>query len=530
MYARFYRWASDRIDEEQGIIAFITNNSFIDSKSFDGFRKCISREFDFIYVVNLAGDMRKNTDSNDNIFDITIGVSLLFLVKINNNPMKKAKLFYFRFDNCDNKQEKLKLLADSKFEKIDFARIIPDENYNWIDQTDNDFDSLMPVCDKQVKLGNSQQAIFSLFSNGVSTNRDEWVYDFSKENLTKKMQFFFKEYNNEVIRWKKWKKENAYSDIKAESNPVVDDFLHEINLIKWSKMLKRDKLRKHKKAKFDKQDIKECLYRPFVKNYLYNGYIPIDIKGEFNKILFNENKWIVFNNGALLPFNSIAVNSIIDLHFNGDSVCLPLYTQDIENTQSDNITDWALTQFKNQYPALEALNKLDIFYYVYAVLHNPAYREKYELNLKRDFPRIPFYENFMQWADYGKQLMELHLNYETAEHYPLKRQDLKISKIPKAKLKVDKEQGLIFLDDNTTLSEIPAAAWEYKLGNRSALEWILDQYKEKNPKDVTIAEQFNSYRFADYKEQVIELLSRVCTVSVETVTIVKALVSLHEIV
>ena len=129
----------------------------------------------------------------------------------------------------------------------------------------------------------------------------------------------------------------------------------------------------------------------------------------------------------------------------------------------------------------------------------------------------------MQWADYGKQLMELHLNYETAELYPFKRQNLKVSKIPKAKLKADKEQGLIFIDDNTTLSEIPAAAWDYKLGNRSALEWVLDQYKEKKPKDAMIAEQFNTYRFADYKEQVIELLSRVCTVSVETVRIVELL-------
>jgi predicted helicase len=119
--------------------------------------------------------------------------------------------------------------------------------------------------------------------------------------------------------------------------------------------------------------------------------------------------------------------------------------------------------------------------------------------------------------------MDLHLNYETAEHYPLKRQNLKVSKIPKAKLKADKEQGLIFIDDNTTLSEIPATAWDYKLGNRSALEWILDQYKEKKPTDNTIAEQFNNYRFADYKEQVIELLSRVCTVSVETVKIVELL-------
>jgi len=533
-YARFYRWASDRISEEQGIISFVTNNSFIESKTFDGFRKCVAREFDFIYVINLGGDMRKNTDNNDNVFGITIGVALLFLVKTNNNPIKKSKLFYYCFPNCESREDKLRVLKYSTFENLEseFDRVIPDEKGNWINQTDNDFNSLIPVCSKDVKLGKNQNAIFSLYSNGVSTNRDEWVYDFSKVNLTKKMQFFFKEYNNEVIRWKKWKKESSYVDIKDESNPVVDSFLHERNLIKWSKMLKRDKLRKYKKGKFDKNDIKDCLYRPFVKSNIYYGYTPIDIKGEFNNIFTQENsnnKVIFFSNSARGDFSHLSSKYIVDLNIyvNSPVVCIPFCRYEINengiNIKVDNITDWALIQFKNQYPTIETLSKPDIFHYVYAVLHNPQYREKYELNLKRDFPRIPFYENFSQWAEYGKQLMDLHLNYETAEPYPLKRQDLKIRKIPKVKLKADKEQGLILIDDNTTLSEVPAAAWDYKLGNRSALEWILDQYKEKKPKDATIAEQFNTYRFADYKEQVIDLLMRVCTVSVETVRIVALL-------
>ena len=529
-YARFYRWASDRISEEQGIISFVTNNSFIESKTFDGFRKCVAREFDFIYIINLGGDMRKNTDSNDNIFGITVGVALLFLVKINNNPLKKAKLFYYRFSNGKSREDKLRLLEDSKFEDIEseFDRIIPDDKGNWINQTYNDFNLLIPVCDKDVKLGKSQAAIFSLYSNGVSTNRDEWVYDFSKENLAKKMQFFFKEYNNEVTRWKKWKKENSYTDIKEESNPVVDSFLHEKNAIKWSSRLKRDKLRKHKKGRFDKSDIKNCLYRPFVKSNIYYGYTPIDIKGEFGNIFYQENsdnKVIFFTNNARGNFSHLSSKYIVDLnvYVNSPIVCLPFFRYEINengvNMKVNNITDWALTQFKNHYSSFETLSKLDIFHYVYAVLHNPAYREKYELNLKRDFPRIPFYENFAQWAEWGKQLMDLHLSYETVEPYSLKRQDLKVSKIPKAKLKTDKEQGLILIDDNTTLSEVPLAAWDYKLDNRSALEWILDQYKEKKPKDLVIAEKFNHYKFADYKEQVIDLLMRVCTVSVETVRI-----------
>jgi predicted helicase len=240
----------------------------------------------------------------------------------------------------------------------------------------------------------------------------------------------------------------------------------------------------------------------------------------------------------------LATKFLPDYHFNGDANCLPLYVYDKDGNPHDNITDWALSQFKNHYqnsqfkPRFELqqfdyqdsefkpwfeIQKLDIFHYVYAVLHNPAYREKYEQNLKREFPRIPFYDDFEQWTAWGKALMTLHLNYETVEKYPLKRLDTPPITKPKAKLKADKINSVIQLDDNTQLSGIPLQAWEYKLGNRSALEWVLDQYKEKKPKDPTIAEKFNTYRFADYKEQVIELLMRVCTVSVETMKIIEAM-------
>jgi very-short-patch-repair endonuclease len=201
------------------------------------------------------------------------------------------------------------------------------------------------------------------------------------------------------------------------------------------------------------------------------------------------------------------------------------------------------------------IEKQDIFHYVYAVLHNPAYRSKYELNLKREFPRIPFYADtstslsasFWKWAKWGQDLMALHIDYEMVTPYALVRKEAEAKPnkkkaknlltdaetpnplfeeetayifAPKPKLKTNKEEGKIEIDEITTLLGVPAAAWEYKLGNRSALEWILDQYKESKPSDATIAEHFNSYKFADYKESVIELLMRVCTVSVETQRIV----------
>jgi len=184
---------------------------------------------------------------------------------------------------------------------------------------------------------------------------------------------------------------------------------------------------------------------------------------------------------------------------------------------------------KGEGKAPRSLTKDDIFHYVYGVLHDPVYREKYALNLKREFPRIPFYPDFWKWAEWGERLMKLHIGYEAVEPWPLERFDTPDEKAreagisPKALLKADRDNGIIRLDTETTLSGIPKEAWEYRLGNRSGLDWILDQYKERTPKDPTIREKFNTYRLADYKEKVVDLLMRVTRVSVETVAIAEAM-------
>ena len=217
----------------------------------------------------------------------------------------------------------------------------------------------------------------------------------------------------------------------------------------------------------------------------------------------------------------MANDNIVDLHFNGDSSCLPLHRYAEDGTRVENITDWALGQFQKHYKD-KKIAKLDLFHYVYAVLHHPAYRRKYEINLKREFPRIPFYEDFWQWAGWGGQLMALHLGYEQAAPYPLERLERQVAEGYRVtpRLIARKEQGLIEVDTLTSLRGVPAEAWDYRLGTYSALEWVLERYKEKTPKDPTIREKFNAYRFSDYKEPVIELLRRVCTVSVETMRIV----------
>lgn len=443
--------------------------------------------------------------------------------------MSKAKIFYFTFQDQQTKEEKLEWFEQTRFEKIPFDHITPDKKENWINLTDNDFDSFLPLIDKEVKAGRSQEAVFQLFSRGVATQRDEWVYDFSKEALIERMKYFVEVYQDRL--------ENG---AKQELD------------IKWDRELEKYLGRKISKI-FANKNIIFSVYRPFIKLFLYfdkhfNGmtYQLFDFFDIMSNVF--ENYVITLSTGKRADFNLLAINCLpsLDIYIPNTAQCLPLYRYNKNGIRIDNITDWGLTQLQAHYKD-PSITKENIFHYTYAVLHHPAYRTKYEINLKREFPRLPFYANFHQWTAWGKALMDLHLNYETIEPYRLRRVDggrkqsasdapLQGTLIPidtpnpakpiqhttpKVKLKADKIEGKITLDTVTTLEGIPAIAWDYKLGNRSALEWILDQYKEKKPKDPTITKLFNTYKFADYKEQVIELLQRVCTVSVRTMEIIQ---------
>lgn len=556
MYARFYRWASDRIDKN-GIIAFITNRSFIDSRTFDGFRRCIQNEFSHAYIIDLGGDIRSNMGSGKNIgnvFGIITGVSIMFLIK-NTNYEGKCKFQYSSVEDSLSTGEKLEWLRNVKLDNISFENITPDNNGNWIEISNTNFESLLLTIDKANKLSKTlknNNVLFRYFSNGCVTNRDEWVYDLSPEVLGKKIKYFILEYNEFLKKWQNEVKAKNLS-LKASKdllNSSIDFVFKNNPTIKWSGRLFRDKLIKQRIAEFNTKFIRECTYRPYHKQLIYYDYIPIDIQGQL-QLFFptkeSNNLLISFNSNSK-NFFSLCTNNIVDLHLTGDSCCIPFYYSNNKGEYKENLTDWGLEQFQNHYPG-ETITKEDIFNYVYAVLHNPAYRKKYELNLKREFPRIPFYDDFRKWSDWGKKLIDLHINFETVVPYDLAVIEKTTEKSPvdlqkqifmevaepepmfsyqpkiKVKLKAVKEAGIIEIDEVTTLNGIPGEAWEYKLGNRSALEWILDQYKEKKPSDPTIAEKFNTYRFADYKDHVIDLLKRVCTVSIETMKIIQEMES-----
>jgi predicted helicase len=510
MYTRFYRWAMDRISDN-GVIAFITNRSFIDSRTFDGFRKIVKQEFNFVYIVDTQSDVRKNpkiAGTTHNVFGIQTGVAIMFLVKTEAKT-HGCRIEYFTLTDEMRKREKLDWFTENPLKRIPFEHIMPDKNHNWINLTDNDFDELLPIIQKSVKLGKSQNAIFKYYSNGVKTNRDEWMYDLNKKILESKLRYFIDEYNNTVS------KQNI--DVVSAT-------------IKWDGTLEKHYNKKIQKT-FNREQIVKSMYRPYCSKYYYFDKHLSNSTYLWGNILnpFGTDVSMNYLSGITRPFSVLTSCGIVDVNSlspaAGGVQCLPLYRYDSDGKRIDNITDWGLQQFTAHYQD-EGISKDDIFHYVYAVLHNPAYRQKYEINLKREFPRIPLYEDFRQWTAWGKALMDLHLTYETVDPYPLHRQEELIPKDhPKPKLRAIPDNGTIILDENTTLLGVPEIAWKYTLGNRSALHWILDQYKEKTPRDATIAEQFNTYRFAEYKEQVIDLLMRVCTVSVETMRLIRQMES-----
>ena len=542
MYARFFRWASDRL-AANGILAFITNRSFIESRTFDGFRKVVAQEFNDIYVVDLGGDVRANpklSGTKHNVFGIQTGVAISFMVKRarQGKHVEGCRIYYARRPELETAEEKLEFLSSARMPELTFDEIRPDAKRNWLKLTQNDFESLLPVATKEAKMSrkpSQEKAIFRLFTLGVVTNRDEWVYGDDVATLSAKVNYLIDAYNADV------KKLSAVRDSEKLAEMLDSN-------VKWTRAVKND-LRKGVLYQFNRDCIVESYYRPFVKRCLY-------FSRQLNEMVYQVpqlfgpktgvNRAFCFAAEERSAFGVIAFQNLPnkDVFMPSAAQVLALYRFDENGQRADNITDWALDQFKKQYQPGRAkpkrpITKEAIFHYVYGVLHDPVYREKYALNLKREFPRIPFYANFWEWADWGKTLMDLHIGYETVEPFALERIEAGPSPQPSARkrgegaseraeapkplLKADREAGRIVLDSQTTLSGVLSEAWSYKLGNRSALEWILDQYKEKKPKDPTIREKFDTYRFADYKDKVIDLIARVTTVSVETQKIVTAM-------
>jgi len=562
-YVKFLRWATDRLHKRDGIVCFVTNNSFIDQQAFDGMQKHLLRDFTDLYHVDLHGNVRRNpklSGTIHNVFGIQVGVGIT--VAVRRKAGGKHQLHYSRVPENWRKEEKLDWLAKRRdIRGVDWHAF---PSHTWIRLGNADeYEAFLPLGTKLAKSSKAKglSAIFKSYSLGVATNRDEWVYDFSREGLSQKIKKFVKNYNYEVFRLSQEATPPTDLDGFVNNNPAF---------LKWTDRLKHH-LKTGQTLKFVEQCIRTAFYRPFTRKFLY--FDPLLNHRQYMQRSFfptaateAENNAICCTNHIQIPFSCQMTNCVPDQAPGGrGGQSLPFYIYDEDGTnRHENITDWALGHFRKHYGD-EKITKWDIFYYVYAVLHHPEYRAKYAENLKRELPRIPLVgavilrseatknlgsaesqkkqilrsaqddsegsaqhdrDVFWAFAKAGKELARLHIEYEKLEPYPLKfleNRDLPLSYRVEDKMRLAKDRRSLKVNPSLTLSGIPPETFEYRLGNRSALEWVIDQYQVTEDKRSGIRADPNR---ADDPEYIVRLVGQVIQVSLETVKLVKSLPAL----
>ena len=531
-YVKAIRWASDRIGDG-GVVAFVTNNGFLDGIAFDGMRKHLADDFDAIYILDLSGNVRKNpklSGTTHNVFGIQVGVSINFFVKKSNQSETHTKIFYARVDEFWRKEDKYRYLDTKEhYRNIEWNPITPDQRYTWFTEgLHSEFETFIPLGTKETKAakGEVDNVIFKIYSLGIVTARDAWAYNFNRNALTENISSMIDTYNEQVFKWERGATRNANVD-----NFVISDE----KKIKWSRNLKRE-LKRRKIAEYTEPKVRSSLYRPFTKSFLFFDLIMNDEVSSFPSIFPTleteaENRAICVSGiGSNKPFHSLMAKMIQCYDLLEKTQCFPFYTYDADGTnRRENITDWALEQFRGYYED-DVITKWDLFHYVYGLLHHPDYRERYQANLKRELPRIPFAPdtgsesstNFWRFAKAGQRLSEIHVGYEDMPEYPLtfiETPDMPLDwRVEKMRFPKDKTQ--IVYNDFLTLDGIPPKALAYRLGNRSALEWIIDQYRVKEDKRSGI---INDPNREDDPQYIVKLIGKVITVSLETVEIVKGL-------
>ena len=524
-YIKAIRWGLDRIGNE-GVVALVTNNNFFSGTAFDGMRKHLAEDCDAIYILDLGGNARKGLKVSDaNVFGIRVGVSINLFVKKKENPLEAPRIFYHRTDDLSNKQQKFDLLTECQhIGNLPWQPIQPDTRHTWLTEgLQTEFDTFIPMGTKAAKAEKDEatDVIFKTYSNGVKTNRDAWVCNFNRNMLIENIKKMIDNYNVEVARWG----QRTARDANLDDFVVSDD-----TKIKWSRDLKV-KLERGTMSKFTDHKVRTSLHRPFTKSNLYFDRIMNDVVSVFPTIFPTpetemENRVIWLKVGRDWPMFGLMVNQLADQLPQGGSQCFPFYIYDEDGTnRRENITDWALTAFRSHYND-DTITKWDIFHYTYGLLHHPEYRQKYEANLKRDLPHIPFTPDFRGFADAGARLADLHITYEDQPEYD----KLKFVQTPDVplnwrveKMKLSRDKTALIYNDFLTLDGIPAKALDYRLGTRSALEWVIDQYRVKTDKRSGIVNDPNR---ADDPQYIVRLIGKVITVSLETVDIVNELPAL----
>lgn len=572
-YFRALRWASDRIGEE-GIIGFVSNNSFIDGITADGVRLNWAEEFNDIYVYNLRGSIRgKMGEAADqeggNVFPIMTGVAITILVKAKDASSRPCRIHYAEVDDYLVRQEKLDLLKrEASVAGTEFEKIIPNAHGDWINQRDKNYLKFQEIGDKRTKGKSDTPGVFQKYSRGLATSRDAWCYNFSRQAVESNMQRMIDNYNGEVAH-----------------RHTSKDCLSDKTQISWNRQLYKD-LDRGVQHKFIPSVLQASMYRPFCKQTAYFERSMNDMIYQLPQIFPSPKQP---NLGITLPsgpsaqfFMPILYEKLPALTPNGGNQMFPLYTwEKTEKTEDDNslfestgnwkdfdtpeefsgsfdfnkpigsqvpseidgycrrenITDTTLSSYRRHYQD-KAISKEDIFFYIYALLHHPQFRERYEADLKKMLPRIPKVQDFWSYANIGRELAELHVNYEEVAPYPgvtaktsliaphddWQKYHLKQLTWGKIPGKRDKDYTTLMYNEYLTFTGIPEQANEYKIGGRSPLEWMVDRYRIKTDTKSGIVNDPNDYcREINDPAYIAKLIPALVTVSMRTLELTRAL-------
>ncbi len=541
-YIRAFRWASDRLQQgkEGGVIGFITNGGWLDGNAAAGFRKCLEEEFSSIYVFHLRGDQRTSGElsrrEGGKIFGAGSRAPVVITLLVYNPEHKgKAKIHYCDIGDYLKRDDKLHLVTKYRSvlsRSMPWAVLEPNEHGDWLNQRSALFESYVAIGDKK---GKSKQVFFEpYYSRGVATGRDVWCYNSShavlEANVSRSIEFY---------------------NLQCENTETVHDIAYDATQFSWTTACVEGVLRK-RKLLFSKENIRTAIYRPFVKQ---NLYFTRDLNERVYQMpqLFpmpqHKNMLICISGlGGKNPLSSFIVDIIPDLNLlDAGTQCFPLYYYTQRNVQQlsfltdnmeayerkDGITDWILKNIRSRFGNSRSITKEHVFYYVYGILHSKDYRNRFNADLKKSLPRIPIVddiETFMVFSVKGKELAELHLNYENIPTY----QGLKITgtdtvnftveKMCFAKIAKEVDKTTILYNNHIKIENIPLKAYDYIVNGRSAIEWIMERYQVKTDKDSGITNNPNHWA----EEQgnlryILDLLCRVVNVSVQTVAIVEGL-------
>lgn len=506
-YFRAFRWASDRIGTK-GIIGFVTNGTFIDGLTSDGFRKSLYEEFNYIYVFNLRGNARTSGEQRrkeaGNIFESgsRAPIAISILVK---DGSDNHNIFYRDIGDYLSRDEKLiNISENNSISGTVWEEIVPDVNNDWIGKRNKDFK-------KFISLSDDKDSIFFDRGIGFSSSRDFWVIGFSKDEIKTNTEILTKNFNNMV------------ESIREEEKLDMD-----LTRINWSDDL-LTRWERRKKIDFTDSKFTQIMYRPFVKKHLNNLQPLIKRPSQWSKFMdANKPNMILNFPGGNKTFSVLVTNEITDYQFLGNTKSIPLYIN-----RGNDLTLLNDERNINEKYLINNMTDEELFAYIYGILHSEEYREKYENDLRKDIPRIPKIKNYEEFMHIGEQLIDLHLNYNNVPPYKdliinyknskpsYKVDKMRFKKIRDTNGKLEDDKSTIIFNKDIEVSNIPLQAYNYIVNNRSPIEWIIDQYQIKTDKKSGITDDPNKY--SDDEKYIFNLLLSIINVSIQTVDLVNNL-------